>query len=245
MVERDPTRFILVGTSHAGNVGAAARALKVMGFSDLVLVAPRHRDVQRRAEAVAMASGATDVLEGTRVVATLAEALEGVTWACATAMTPRDFGPPTVAPREHFATLAASAQRVAFVFGSERHGLANEAVHRCHVCLSIPTDPAYGSLNLAQALQVVAYEWRLALGGFPVVPRTPDPALADAESVQGLVAHWEGVLVRLGYLDPRAPKKLVPRLQQLLNRVELTRDELQILRGVARAIEERLDARSS
>src|SRR6185312_12954756 len=98
----DPTRFVLVATSHAGNVGAAARALKVMGFADLVLVAPRTGNVQRRAEAIALASGATDVLAGARVVGSLAEALDGITYACATAMTPRDFGPPNHAPRELF-----------------------------------------------------------------------------------------------------------------------------------------------
>src|SRR5438309_10579783 len=148
------TRFILVNTSHAGNVGAAARAMKVMGFTDLVLVAPRYADVQQRAEAVALASGATDVLAGARVVARLDEALEGVSYVCATAMTPRDFGPPNHAPRALFATLASSPHRVAFVFGSERFGLANDDVYACHACLTIPTDPAYGSLNLAQAVQL-------------------------------------------------------------------------------------------
>ena len=139
----DPTRFILIGTSHPGNVGAAARAIKVMGFSELWLVAPRDPLAATRDEAVAMASGATDTLAATRVVATLAEALDGVDTLCATAMTPRDFGPPTFAPRELFSTLAPSAQRVAFVFGSERFGMANEDVYRCHACLSIPTRADY------------------------------------------------------------------------------------------------------
>ena len=103
---RSPTRFVLVHTSHAGNVGAAARAIKVMGFADLVLVQPRFADVLSREETVAMASGAADVLARARVVDTLAEALDGITHVCATAMTPRDFGPPTVAPRAHFAALA-------------------------------------------------------------------------------------------------------------------------------------------
>ena len=102
----DRTRFVLVGTSHAGNVGAAARAMKVMGFSDLVLVAPRFPDVLAMPDAAAFASGATDVLAAARVVPTLAEALDGITWACATAMTPRDFGPPTATPRECFTRLA-------------------------------------------------------------------------------------------------------------------------------------------
>jgi tRNA/rRNA methyltransferase len=229
----EATRFVLVGTSHAGNVGAAARAIKVMGFGDLVLVAPRFADVLVQEETVAMASGAADVLVRARVVGHLAEALEGVHHACATAMTPRDFGPPTHAPRALLPGLAAGTQRVAFVFGCERYGLANEDVYRCHACLSIPTDPAYGSLNLAQAVQLIAYEWRQALGGFEVQPRTPDAALADVPAVQGLVGHWQRALVHIGHLDPAAPKKLLPRVNQLLNRAGITEEEVHLLRGIA------------
>jgi tRNA/rRNA methyltransferase len=112
----DPTRFILIEPSHAGNVGAAARAIKVMGFNDLVLVRPQDAAVLRHPQARAMASSAGDVLDRARVVDTLSEALDGVTWACATAMTPRDFGPPTYAPREHLAGLSQGSHRVAFVF---------------------------------------------------------------------------------------------------------------------------------
>jgi tRNA/rRNA methyltransferase len=230
------TRFVLVDTSHAGNVGAAARALKVMGFDDLVLVNPRWPNVTRKAEAIALASGALDVLERTRVVATLAEALDGITQVCATAMTPRDFGPPTAAPRMHFASLAAAPPDIAFVFGGERFGLANDDVYRAHVCLSIPTAPGYGSLNLAQAVQLIAYEWRQALGGFAVQPRTAEPTPADARAVQGALDHWQQALVEIGYLDPDAPGKLMPRLNQLLNRAQLTEEEVHILRGIARAV---------
>lgn len=228
---------MLVEPSHAGNVGAAARALKVMGFADLVLVRPRRRDVQHAAEAAAMASGAADVLGAARVVATLVEALDGVTIACATAMTPRDFGPPTHAPRELLPAIAAAGHRVAFVFGTERTGLANDDVYRCHACLSIPTHPDYGSLNLAQAVQLIAYEWRQALGGFAVTPRTPAARWADAAAVQGLLAHWEQTLVQIGFLDPAAPKKLMPRLNRLANRAQLTEQEVHILRGIARAVQ--------
>jgi len=238
-MDTDSTRFVLVGTSHAGNVGAAARAMKVMGFSELVLVAPRWPDVLERDETVAMASGAIDVLATARVVATLGEALDGITWAGATAMTPRDFGPPAVAPRPAFEALAASRHRVAFVFGSERFGLSNDDVYRCHACLSIPTDPRYGSLNLAQAVQLLAYEWRQAQGGFPVVPRTVDDRLADAVAIEALLAHWQASLATLGYLDPAIPRKLMARLQRLANRASLTVEEVQILRGVARAVDER------
>lgn len=235
----DATRFVLMGTSHGGNVGAAARAMKVMGFSELVLVAPRFADVLGREETLAMASGAGDVLAAARVVDTLAEALEGVSWACATAMTPRDFGPATFAPREHFAGLAASAHRVAFVFGPERTGMANDDVYRCHACLSIPAHPDYGSLNLAQAVQLIAYDWRQALGGYAVQPRTTDPTRADGAAIEGVLRHWQQTLQEIGFLDPAAPKKLMPRLHQLLNRAQLTVEEVHILRGIARAMARR------
>ena len=231
------TRFVLIGASHPGNVGAAARAMKVMGFTELVLVAPRHADVAARPEAVAMASGAGDVLAASRVVGTLAEALDGVTYACATAMTPRDFGPSTHAPRELFATLGGQAHRVAFVFGSERHGMSNDDVYQCNACLSIPTSPAYGSLNLAQALQLIAYEWREAIGGFPVIARTVDASLADSTAVQGVVDHWQAALQRVGFLDPKTPRKLMARLHRLAHRARLTVEEVQILRGIARAVD--------
>jgi len=232
----DTTRFILMHTSHGGNVGAAARAMKVMGFGDLVLVRPRFADVLGREDTIAFASGAADVLARARIVDTLGEALDGVTCLCATAMTPRDFGPPTLAPRSCLPGLAAQGHRVGFVFGSERFGMANEDVYRCHVALSIPTDAGYGSLNLAQAVQLIAYEWRQALGGFEVTPATTANAWADAQAVQGMLDHWREALVDIGYLDPAAPKKLMPRLNQLANRAALTREEVHILRGIARAV---------
>ena len=239
----DPTRFVLIGTSHPGNVGATARAMKVMGFSELVLVRPRFANVLVQEDTVAMASGAADILVRARIVNTVAEALDGVTYAIGTAMTPRDFGPPTITPRDGLTDLArthaAAGHKVGFVFGSERHGMANEDVYRCHAVISIPTDPGYGSLNLSQAVQVLAYEWRMALGGFPVTARTPDADLAGGEAVQGMLTHLEQALVQLGFLDPAAPKKLMPRLNQLFNRAELRQEDIHILRGIAKAILER------
>jgi tRNA/rRNA methyltransferase len=235
----DSTRFVLINTSHPGNVGSTARAMKVMGFSDLVLVAPRYANVKGKAEAISLASGALDVLGGARVVDTLAEALDGVTYACATAMTPRDFGPPTHAPRELFATLAPSAHRVAFVFGCERYGMSNDDVYKCHACLSIPTAPGYGSLNLAQAVQLIAYDWRQALGGFSVLPRTLDARLADGVAVQGALEHWQRVLVEIGFMNPQAPQKLLPRLNQAVNRLQVTEEEIHLLRGIAKAVPKR------
>ncbi len=243
------TRFILLHTSHAGNVGAVARAMKVMGFDDLVLVQPRWQDVLTRDEAIERASGADDVLRKARIVQHWEEAVEGMEHLCATAMTPRDFGPPTRAPREHFARLALQARgdpplrSVGLVFGSERFGMRNEDVYRCHACLSIPTNPAYGSLNLASAAQVLAYEWRQALGGFePLpVPATATP-LADVVAVEGMLAHWQQALEDVGFLDPLAPKKLMPRLQQLFYRAGLREEEIHILRGIAKAMQKSAQA---
>ena len=256
------TRFILINTSHAGNVGAAARAMKVMGFDDLVLVAPRWANVLRREETIQRASGALDVLTNARIVDTLDDALDGMTHLCATAMTPRDFGPPTRAPREHFKMLlnkelkaqesigieadltgdkgsttpliAEPPDGVAFLFGSERFGMQNEDVYRCNVALSIPTAPNFGSLNLAAAVQLIAYDWREALGGFRVQQATPEPSLADAKEVAGMLKHLQEALVAIEFLDPAAPKKLMPRLNQLVNRAQLSAEEIHILRGIAK-----------
>jgi tRNA/rRNA methyltransferase len=158
-------------------------------------------------------------------------------------MTPRDFGPPTFAPRDCFAALAPKGQRVGFVFGSERYGLGNDEVYRCHACLSIPTPADYGSLNLAQAVQVIAYDWRQALGGFAVSARAPLARAADAVAVKGLLEHWQRMLVQIGYLDPAAPKKLLPRLNQALNRAQVTEEEVHILRGIAKAVQKMASGR--
>jgi tRNA/rRNA methyltransferase len=279
------TRFVLINPSHAGNVGAAARAMKTMGFDDLVLVAPRWANVLRREETIQRASGALDVLENCRIVDTLDEALDGITHLCATAMTPRDFGPPTTTPRAHFELLSNKKQSalfsqglgpdlsknfgikgqfsagppqgelapsggsdphsggawgpqsgIGFLFGSERFGMRNEDVYRCHVCLSIPSNPQFGSLNIGAALQVIAYEWRLALGSFAVQEANIPATLADAAQVGGMLAHLEQSLVHLGFLDPAAPKKLMPRLNALFNRADVTQEEVHILRGIAKAI---------
>jgi len=235
------TRFILMHTSHAGNVGAVARAMKTMGFADLVLVAPRWPDVLHRPETIQRASGADDVLDNARVVATLDEALTGIHHLCATAMVPRDFGPPTDTPRAHFATLLKNQPLllgggIGFMFGSERFGMRNEDVYRCHVALHIPAQADFGSLNLAAAVQVIAYEWRQALGSFAPLPAAPQSLPADAAQLAGMLAHWQQALTDIDFLNPAAPKKLMPRLQQLFNRAQLTQEEIHILRGIAKAM---------
>ena len=219
--------------------------MKTMGFDDLVLVAPRWANVLRREETIQRSSGALDVLNKARIVETLDEALDGMEHLCATAMTPRDFGPPTQTPRAHFAELLGLADAppiqtpptsVAFLFGSERFGMQNEDVYRCHVALSIPTNPKFGSLNLGAAVQLIAYDWREALGGFAVQSATAEPKLADAAAVTGMLKHWEEALIGIDFLDPSAPKKLMPRLNQLFNRAQLSPEEIHILRGIAKAM---------
>ena len=267
------TRFVLINTTHAAHFFSSSRAMNTMGFDDLVLVAPRWANVLRREETIQRASGALDVLNNARIVATLDEALDGMSHLCATAMTPRDFGPPTAAPRAHFEMLlksellrhealaqeaqnpsnpsgdtpadpgAAPQAGVAFLFGSERFGMTNEDVYRCHVALSIPTNPGFGSLNLGGAIQVIAYEWRQALSCFAVQDATPPRALADAAQVAGMLGHWEQALTSIGFLDPAAPKKLMPRLNQLFNRAQLSPEEIHILRGVAKAMIETAQAK--
>jgi tRNA/rRNA methyltransferase len=136
------------------------------------------------------------------------------------------------------AELAAGTHSVAFVFGSERFGLSNEDLYTCHASVSIPTDPRYGSLNLSQAVQLIAYDWRQALGGFAVAARADAGLRADAAAIRGLLAHWQEALTALGFLDLKAPRKLMARLYRLANRAELSAEEVQILRGIARAMEE-------
>ena len=198
------TRFVLINTSHAGNVGAAARAMKVMGFADLVLVQPRFDDVHRRDEALAMASGATDVLAARAARRLAGRGAGGHHLGLrdgddAARLRPADLR----AARRISRPWPPAAHRVAFVFGAERFGLANDDVYRCHACVSIPTDPAYGSLNLAQAVQLIAYDWRQALGGFAGRGRAPPtPRWPTRQAMHGLLAHWQAALVQIGFLDP-------------------------------------------
>ncbi|WP_175908608.1 MULTISPECIES: RNA methyltransferase [Burkholderia] len=236
------TRFVLVEPSHPGNVGAAARALKTMGFSRLVLVAPRVPHVQSDPEAIAMASGADDVLASAHVVPTLGDALSGVQWSIALTARAREYGPPRLAPRA--AAEQARAQvgtgDIALVFGNERTGLANEHVEQCSALAHIPANPAYSSLNLAQAVQVLAYELRVALleqGSGPSHQAQAEVGtLAQSDEIERMYAHLENALIALDFLDPRNPKKLMPRLRRLFARTGLEREEVNILRGIAKHI---------
>lgn len=232
-------RFVLVETSHPGNVGAAARAMRTMGFSELVLVSPRYPNVLEHEEAIAFASGATDVLAAARVVASLDEAIEDCNFCVALSARLREFSPPVHVPRVLAQRLHSDVSlRAALVFGSERYGLSNEQVEKCHALVNVPTDPVYGSLNLAQAVQILAYECRLVglHDGSPPAQGSEvgfQGERASTEQVERMFAHLEQALVALEFLDPGNPKKLMPRLRRLFARTSLETEEVNILRGIA------------
>ena len=232
-------RFVLGEPSRAGNVGPVARAMKTMGFTDLVLVAPRCEDPFHDAEAVAFASGAGDVLEKARIVGTIGEALEGCNFAAAVSARLREFSPPVWTPRAFSTHVAGQAElRPALVFGNERVGLPNEIVEGCNVLINIPANPDYSSLNLSQAAQVLAYEARMAAAGDTVDERGVGfhGDAASVTQIDGMYAHLEEALVAVGFLNANNPKKLMPRLKRLFSRTGLETEEVNILRGIARAI---------
>jgi tRNA/rRNA methyltransferase len=237
-------RFVLVETSRAGNIGSVARAMKTMGFSDLVLVTPRCTDPLADAEAVAFASGAIDVLEGARIVGSVAEALEGCNFAAAVSARLREFSPPVWTPRDFSAHVAPAAElRPALILGNERVGLPNDIVAGCNVLINIPANPSYSSLNLSQAAQVLAYECRLAAeGDASQLSRTQtgigfQGEAASMAQIEGMYAHLEEALVAIGFLNADNPKKLMPRLKRLFARTQLETEEVNILRGIARQMQ--------
>ena len=234
-------RFVLVETSRAGNIGSVARAMKTMGFTDLVLVSPRCADPLGDAEAVAFASGAGDVLAGARIVDTIGAALDGCNFAAAVSARLREFSPPVWSPRTFSAHAADQAElRPALILGNERVGLPNQIVEQCNVLINIPANPDYSSLNLSQAAQVLAYECRLAAqGDNPEMSRTQEGIgfhgeAASVAQIDGMYVHLEEALVAIGFLDADNPRKLMPRLKRLFARTQLETEEVNILRGIAR-----------
>lgn len=226
---------VLVGTSHAGNIGAAARAMKTMGLSRLVLVAPRGFP---SAEATARAAGADDVLAGAAVVQRLEDAVSDRALVLGTSARSRHLQWPELTPREA-AERALARRPSAIVFGRERSGLSNEELDRCQALIRIPTAADYASLNLAAAVQLLAYELRLAaLASMSAsAQQVVDPETVTHGELEGFYAHLDEVLVSIGYLDPEAPKLLRRRLRRLFNRATPDRAELNILRGILSAVQ--------
>ena len=234
-------RIVLCRTSHPGNIGAAARAMKTMGLSRLVLVQPLCAVDE---VAVARAAGADDVLAAAQVVPSLAEGLAGCVHALALSARLRDLGPVATGARAAAAPLLARTADgdVALVFGNETSGLTNEELQSCQQAVTIPSAPGYSSLNLAAAVQVMAYELRMAAyGDLPpgpaseATPFTSPPAGID--EIERFFAHLERALTHTGFHDPARPRRLMPKLRRLFSRAGLEKDEINILRGILDSIE--------
>ncbi|MEI6227798.1 MAG: RNA methyltransferase [Methylophilaceae bacterium] len=224
-------RVILCQTSHPGNIGSAARAMKTMGVSQLYLVQPHSFP---DAHATALSTGAADLLENAIVTETLAEALNGCAFAIGMSARKRNLSHELVNVRSAAATAIDIAvnQPVALVFGTEMSGLTNAELDLCQMLAMIPANPEYSSLNLAAAVQIMCYELRMAaLQDAPINPNTVNE-LATIDSVEGFYAHLEQTLLHIGYLNPAAPKKLMERIRRIYARNRLEKEEVNLLRGI-------------
>lgn len=233
-------RIVLCRPSHPGNIGAAARAMKTMGLSDLRLVSPKQFPDP---EADTRATGAVDVLEQAKIHDTLEDALSGTVFAIALSARRRDLGPVIGEPRGMIADLLQQAQHgeVALVFGNETKGMSNEEVMLCQAAVTIPTNPDFSSLNLGSAVQVLCYEARMAAfeGRPPAVDTGVTPfesAPATHDEIEGLYAHLERVMTATGFYNPQSPGRLMAKVRRLFGRSRLEKDEINILRGVLSSV---------
>jgi tRNA/rRNA methyltransferase len=232
-------RWVLVETSHPGNVGSAARALKTMGFHDLWLINPKMPNMAQEPEAIALASGASDILSNSQESDSLESAVQGCSLVLGLSSRDREFGPPALdwtEARTLIRQTLQSEQRVALMFGPERTGLDNQHLALCTHRVWLDANPEYPSLNLAQALMVCAFTLREALNS-----NSEDPLLspnqidyADPAAISAMLDHWRSGLEAIGYLDPANPKKLMARLQALFARSRLQKEEIDLLRGIAK-----------
>ena len=232
-------RIVLVGTTHPGNIGGVARAMKNMCLSDLVLVAPEAEFPSGQARA--RASGATDVLANTRVVSTLEEAIADCQLVAGASARLRAIPWPLHDARDSAQMLYEQSElgQVALVFGREHSGLTNEELERCHHLVHIPANPDYSSLNIAAAVQVMTYELHMAHrhAAQEKLKVENDYPLATAQELEGLYSHFEQALETIGFFNPDNPRQLMPRLRRLFNRARLDKMELNILRGILAAAE--------
>lgn len=229
--------IVLVGTTHPGNIGASARAMKTMGLANLRLVAPPVGFPG--AEVTARAAGAGDVLAEARVFGTLAGAIADCGVVLATSARVRGIPWPEYTPRDAVARVLAAARNgteVALVFGREQSGLSNDELSLCHGMIRIPANPGFSSLNLASAVQVLAYELRLADSGLPGEAAGEDePRPVNAAELEQLYAHLEACMTDIGFMRPEQPRRLMLRLRRLFNRAALDENEYNILRGILAA----------
>lgn len=228
-VALENVRIVLSHTSHPGNIGAAARAMKTMGLTQLYLVNPKSfPDPQ----AHAMSAGAYDVLDNATICTTLDEALQGVVLAVGLSARKRGLSHPMQTLRESAQGIVAQAVNapVALVFGTEMSGLSNAELEKCQRLMTIPVSPVYSSLNLAAAVQVTTYELRMCCeGDAPISESAP---LATNEEVDHFYTHLEETLIKINFLNPKHPKRLMTRLRLMFSRISLEKEEVSILRGI-------------
>ncbi len=233
-------RWVLVETSHPGNVGSAARALKTMGYRDLRLVNPKVASIANQSDAIALASGAYDILQSSIESDSLESAIKDCALVIGLSSREREFGPPPMDWRDARKLIASTYEKqgqIALLFGPERTGLENHHLSLCTHRVWLDANPEYPSLNLAQAIMVCAFSLRETLleGLPPACDDTQDiSALADPGAVAAMLAHWKDGLEAIGYLDPANPKKLMPRLEALFTRSRLRKEEIDLLRGIAK-----------
>lgn len=237
-------RVVMVHTSHSGNIGSAARAMKTMGLTNLVLVSPKDFP---SGEAFAMSSGAADVLDKAKVVETLEEAIADCGFVVGASARSRNLPWPLVNPREMAQqALALPAQtNIALVFGRERSGLTNDELARCTCHVNIPANPDYSSLNVASAVQVLCYEIRMSAvlsqgDEQPMWGVEWDQPLATSGQLEGLFEHWQRLLVDIDFLDPTNPRTLMSKIRRLVLRAQPDEVEANILRGMLSHIDKNL-----
>jgi TrmH family RNA methyltransferase len=231
------TRIILVGTTHPGNIGAAARAMKTMSQDKLYLVNPK---IFPSAEATARATGADDILAEATVCKSLQEAISDCDLVVGTSARTRSLPWPMVSPRECAETVSENKySSAAIVFGRENSGLSNEELELCNLVLQIPTNPDYSSLNLASAVQIICYEMYL-LAGIEGNKNETDAKLANQGKMEMFYQHLEQCLVDIEFYDVDNPRLLMHRMRRLYNRVQLEENEYNIMRGILSKIQEKL-----
>jgi tRNA (cytidine32/uridine32-2'-O)-methyltransferase len=236
----DRIRIVLINTSHPGNIGSTARAMKTMGLSELYLVGPLDFP---HPKAVEMASSAADILEQAVIVDTLDEAIADCTLVVGTSARIRAIPWPLLTPREMVEKVKqeASGNKTAILFGREQSGLSNEELQRCNLHIHIPANPDYSSLNLSAAVQIVAYELRIASLGENIVSEKWDYRLATADEMEKFFIHLEQVLIEIDFLKMSAPRKLMTRLRRLFLRTRPDVMEMNILRGMLTAVQDKVN----
>jgi tRNA (cytidine32/uridine32-2'-O)-methyltransferase len=232
----DSIRIVLIGTSHPGNIGSAARAMKTMGLSRLYLVSPKSYPDLRANE---MAAGADDILSQAVVTDSLVSAIENCNLILATSARPRDISLPGLTPKEQAQLIGKQPDntQTAVIFGREHAGLTNEELLHCHYHINIPANPDYSSLNLSQAVQIIAYELRMQILSPEAAVEMEKDDLATAKEVELFYEHLKSILIAIDFLKPSNPKRLLQRLRRMFNRIRLEKMEINILRGILTSIQ--------